>query len=66
MTMAWITALISAFAALVAQVSGRNALCVFHIFIMVISVFAAMTSEGRMLNRIKKLEEELDILKRRY
>lgn len=66
MTIAWIVALISAFAALVAQVSGHNALCGLHIFVTIIFVFAAMVSEGRMLNRIKKLEEELDILKRRY
>lgn len=66
MSIALLIALTNAFAALVAYVTNHNILCGVNIVLAIIFIFSAIASEGKTLNRIKKLEEELDILKRRH
>lgn len=63
MTIALIIAILNAFAALVAKVSGHFVLCGFNIAMAIIFTFSAISAEGRILNRIKKLETEIKILK---
>ncbi len=66
MTIALIAAILNAFAAVITWVSNHPGLCVFHAVMAVILTLDAISYEGRMLNRIKKLEEEIDILKGRF
>lgn len=66
MTIALIIASTNAFAAVVAHMTGHNILCGICIAMAMLFIISAMACEGKILNRIKKLEEELDNLKRRY
>lgn len=66
MTIALIVASTSAFAARVAHITGHNILCGICIAMAMLFILSAMACEGRILSRIKKLEEEFDNLKRRY
>lgn len=50
-------------AAFISGVTGRPFWCVVNI---VLAVLMAMGYEGRLLNRVKKLEEEIEDLKRRF
>lgn len=50
-------------AAFISGVTGRPFWCVVNI---VLAVLMAMAYEGRLLNRVKKLEEEIEDLKRRF
>ena len=40
--------------------------CEVHIVLAVLMALWAMAYEGRLLNRVKKLEQEIDELKRRF
>lgn len=66
MSIALLIVLTNAFAALVAYMTRHNILCGINIVLAILFILIAMASEGNMLNRIKKLEEELNILKRGY
>ncbi len=66
MTIALIVAIVNAFAALVAYVSNHTIACGFNVALAIIFTLSAISCEAKMLNRIKKLEEENEILKRGY
>jgi hypothetical protein len=51
-------------AAFISGVTGRPFWCVVNIVLAVL--MALMAYEGRLLNRVKKLEEEIEDLKRRF
>lgn len=51
-------------AAFISGVTGRPFWCVVNIILAVL--MALMAYEGRLLNRVKKLEEEIEDLKRRF
>ena len=53
-------------AAFISGVTGRPFLCVVNIVLAVLMALMAMGYEGRLLNRVKKLEEEIEDLKRRF
>lgn len=63
MTIALIVAIINAFAALVAYVSGHTIMCGVNIASAIIFILSAISCEAKMLSRIKKLEEENKFLK---
>lgn len=65
MTIALIITIVNALAALVTYTTNHLIWCGFNITMAVVFFFSAMVVEGRTLNRIKKLEEEIEILKRR-
>ena len=65
MTIALIIAIVNAFAALVAYVTKHTIMCGFNITSAIVFILSAMVCEGKTLNRIKKLEEEIEYLKRR-
>lgn len=65
MTIALIVAIVNAFAALVAYVTEHTIMCGFNIASAIVFILSAMVCEGKTLNRIKKLEEEIEYLKRR-
>ena len=66
MTIALIVAIVNAFAALVAYVSNHTIACGFNVALAIIFTLTAISCEAKMLNRIKKLEEENEIVKRGY
>ena len=49
-----------------AFITGRPFWCVVNIVLAVLMALMAMAYEGRLLNRVKKLEEEIEDLKRRF
>lgn len=51
-------------AAFISGVTGRPFWCVVNIVLAVL--MALMAYESRLLNRVKKLEEEIEDLKRRF
>lgn len=53
-------------AAFISGVTGRPFWCVVNIVLAVLMALTAMVYEGRLLNRVKKLEEEIEDLKRRF
>ena len=53
-------------AAFISGVTGRPFWWVVNIVLAVLMALLAMASEGRLLNRVKKLEEEIEDLKRRF
>ena len=53
-------------AAFILGVTGRPFWCVVNIVLAVLMAFLAMAYEGRLINRIEKLEEEIKDLKRRF
>lgn len=53
----------NAVAAFITGLTGHPFLCGVNI---VLAVLMAMVYEGRLLNRVKKLEEEIENLKRRF
>ena len=63
MTIALIVAITNAFAALVAYATGHPIRCGFNIALTIIFTLAAISCEAKMLNRIKRLEEDNKILK---
>lgn len=63
MTIALIVAIVNAFAALVGYASNHMIMCGVNIASAIIFTLAAISCEGKMLNRIKKLEEENKFLK---
>lgn len=65
MTISLIIAITNALSALAAYATGHQIWCGFNITMVIVFSLSAMACEGRNLNRIKKLEEEIDILKRR-
>ena len=65
MTIALIIAITNALAALAAYATGHQIWCGFNITMTIVSTLSAMVCEGKTLNRIKKLEEEIEYLKRR-
>lgn len=65
MTIAVFMALLSARAALAAYTTEHYILFGVSIAMFILFYLLAIAMEGRMLNRMKKLEEELDVLKRR-
>ena len=56
---------INVLAATVAKVTNNYVWCGFNIAMAIFMVFSAMVYEGRLINRIKTLEQEIDNLKRR-
>lgn len=64
MTIALIIAIVNAFAALVAHVANHPVWCGINIAMAAVFIFLAMAYEGRTINRIKKLEEEIETLKK--
>ena len=50
----------------ISGVTGRPFWCVVNIVLAVLMALMAMGYEGRLLNRVKKLEEEIEDLKRRF
>ena len=64
MTIALIIAIVNAFAALSAYITNRHVLCGFYITMVIVFILSAMACEGKILNRVKKLEEEIENLKR--
>lgn len=65
MTISLIAFFINVIAAFTAARTGHMILWVIDIAVAVLMALAAIHSEGRLLNRIKSLEQEVDILKRR-
>ena len=53
-------------AAFISGVTGRPFWGVVNIVLAVLMALMAMAYEGRLLNRVKKLEEEIEDLKRRF
>lgn len=53
-------------AAFISGVTGHPFWCVVNIVLAVLMALMAMGYEGRLLNRVKKLEEEIEDLKRRF
>lgn len=51
-------------AAFVSGVAGHSVLCVFNIVVAILLALMAMVYEGRLIARIKSLEEEVEKLKR--
>lgn len=51
-------------AAFVSGVAGHSVLCVFNIVVAILLALMAMVYEGRLIARIKNLEEEVEKLKR--
>lgn len=51
-------------AAFVSGVVGHSVLCVFNIVVAILLALMAMVYEGRLIARIKSLEEEVEKLKR--
>lgn len=52
--------------AFISGVTGRPFGCVVNIVLAVLMAFLAMAYEGRLINRIEKLEQEIKDLKRRF
>lgn len=52
--------------AFISGVTGRPSWCVVNIVLAVLMAFLAMAYEGRLINRIEKLEQEIKDLKRRF
>lgn len=52
--------------AFISGVTGHSFWCEVNIVLAVLMALWAMAYEGRLLNRIKKLEEEIEDLKRRF
>lgn len=52
--------------AFVSGITGRSFWCEVNIILAVLMALWAMAYEGRLLNRIKKLEQEIEDLKRRF
>jgi len=65
MTIALIVAITNTLAALVAYVTNHTITFGFHVAMVIIFTLSAISCEVKMLSRIKKLEEENEILKRR-
>lgn len=53
-------------AAFMGNITGRPFWCGVNIVLAVLMALMAMAYEGRLLNRVKKLEEEIKDLKRRF
>lgn len=53
-------------AAVISGVTGHSFLCEINIVLAVLMALWAMAYEGRLLNRVKKLEQEIEDLKRRF
>lgn len=53
-------------ATFISGVTGRPFWCVVNIVLAVLMALTAIAYEGRLLNRVKKLEEEIEDLKRRF
>lgn len=51
-------------AAFVSGMTGHSVLCVFNIVVAILLALMAMVYEGRLIARIKNLEEEVEKLKR--
>ncbi len=52
--------------AFISNVTGRPFWCGVNVVSAVLMALMAMVYEGRLLNRVKKLEEEIKDLKRRF
>lgn len=52
------------FAAFVSGITGHSFWCGVNIVLAVLMAFLAIAYEGRLINRIQKLEREIDDLKR--
>ena len=52
--------------AFVSGVTGHSFWCEVNIVLAVLMALWAMAYEGRLLNRVKKLEQEIEDLKRRF
>lgn len=52
--------------AFISGVTGRPFWCVVNIVLAVLMALMAMAYEGRLINRIEKLEQEIKDLKRRF
>lgn len=52
--------------AFVSGVTGHSFWCEVNIVVAVLMALWAMACEGRLLNRVKKLEQEIEDLKRRF
>lgn len=50
-------------AAFISGLTGHMVWCVINIVLSILMILSAMIHEGRLLNRIKSLEQEVDILK---
>ncbi len=66
MTIALIVAIVNAFAALMAYVTNHPIWLGFNVTMAIFFTLSAISCEAKMLNRIKKLEEENENLKREY
>lgn len=53
-------------ATFISGVTGRPFWCVVNIVLAILMALTAIAYEGRLLNRVKKLEEEIEDLKRRF
>ena len=53
-------------AAFISGVTGRPFWCVVNIVLAVLMALIGHSHESRLLNRVKKLEEEIEDLKRRF
>lgn len=54
---------LDAIAAFISGLTGNMVWCVINIVLSILMILSAMIYEGRLLNRIKSLEQEVDILK---
>ena len=63
MTISLIAFFINVIAAFTAARTGHMILCIVNVTLSVLMILSAMIYEGRLLNRIKSLEQEIDILK---
>lgn len=52
--------------AFISAATDRPFWCVVNVVMALLMAFVAMAYEGRLLNRIKKLEQEIKDLKRRF
>lgn len=64
MTIALVVVIISTFTALVAYATNHMIIYGLNVAVAIIFTLAAISCEGKMLNRIKKLEEENEIIKK--
>ncbi len=55
---------LNVFAAFVLGITGHSFWCGVNVVLAVLMAFLAMAYEGRLINRIQKLEREIDDLKK--
>jgi len=64
MSILLIACLFSILIAFISDITNHPFLCSVNIMLAILMAFLAMAYEGRLLNRIKKLEQEVEKIKR--